>query len=66
MIVKCQKPLAGLAQVLVYNKDRTFETLVTYDESWEIWFGEELKKYARAHFKGTILIIGREVRNQAW
>ena len=68
MIVKVQRPLftTGEPQVLIYNRNRTIERLAPFTPAWRLWFGNELKRYARAHFDKTILVIDGIVADRAW
>jgi hypothetical protein len=68
MIVKVQRPLftTGVPEVLIYDRTRAIEITTPYSNAWESWFGDEFKRYARAHYKGSILVIDRIVADRAW
>jgi hypothetical protein len=68
MIIKVQKPLftTGQPTVLIYNKDRSVMFQEPYTAEWADWFGTELKRYARAHIEGTIVVIDRVVADRPW
>jgi len=69
VIVKCQRPLVTndpVPKVLIYNKTRSVEHLTPYTREWRSWFGKALKRYARAHLEGTIIVIDNIVEDRNW
>lgn len=65
MIVKVQKPLHG-NDVLIYNRSRSVQILVSYTIEWKKWFDGYLKRYAKAHLEGTELVIDKIAEDRNW
>jgi hypothetical protein len=69
MIVKIQRPLFSSNEcptVLIYNKDRTVEYQTPYNNEWETWFGDKLKRYTKAYLHKGILVIKQPVQDKSW
>lgn len=66
MIVKCQMPLGGLQQILIYDENRTIRLFQPITEEWLNFFQGEAKFYAEAHIENTTLVIDQVVEEQPW
>lgn len=66
MIVKCQFPLGGTAQILIYDKSRTVTWLQDVTPEWKLLFNGKLKIYCKAHLEGTVLVVDDLVEDQDW
>lgn len=69
MIVKIQKPLAGgdeAPPALVYNEDRSYETLVEFSEGLRMTIGDREKIYCEVKLEDGNLVLLREVRGHSW
>jgi hypothetical protein len=69
MIVKIQRPLFTTEKgelALIYNRDRTFETIVPFEEVEQLFEAGINKVYAHAHLEGTDLHINDWAPDQPW
>ena len=69
MILKFQKPLywspGESPNILIYNKYRTFETLIPYDSKDNL-FGNRLKFYAKCVVTKNEIEIKEIIADQDW
>jgi hypothetical protein len=70
MIVKIQRPLMSTdpnAPVLIYNQDRTFETMVPFDRMMQFIMGDRVKMYAEVEIlPDNSLGILRDLKESEW
>jgi hypothetical protein len=66
LIVKIQWPVTTtekVPQMLIYNKDRSFQTTWPATEEYKQFFKNRLKFYVHAKFKKGELILGKEEKD---
>lgn len=71
MILKLQRPLVtnGPAEILAYNEDQSFTTMIPYTKDAEAIFGDENKIYVRAQvprFDKGYVKIDEILEEQDW
>ena len=66
MIVKLQWPLTGEPLILVYNKNRSFYSMLPVKKSYQKLFKDKLKIYCKAHVRNGSLIIDKVIKEQNW
>lgn len=68
-IIKAQAPLESNtpnAPVLIYNRDKSVETYLPFDEFWQDALHGRQKAYFAARFNREQIEIGQEVPAQKW
>lgn len=68
-ILKIQRPLESSmdpAPALVYDRDRTYETMVDFSPVLQLAMGSKLKVYVEAEVTSSGVRILREVPAQDW
>jgi hypothetical protein len=69
-VVKVQRPVAtnmpGGGLAMIYNRDRSVETLMPMSADLLEAMGDEYKQFWYAYFRGTVLHLDRQAPWQEW